>query len=286
MTIKNTLRKCCICNSRDNSLPYKRVGNYQTSKCSKCKLIYLDSGNSSINPYSFYSDARKDEDKDNDAKSVIYYSFPEMYKKYPNVFNYYFNKRIKHIFKYIKNPKSILDIGCGYGLWLNFCKNKFKDIYGIDLNQDAVSYAVKNYHLNVERLTLEQLDCAQKKFDVVTMCDVLEHIEDPDLVLQNIHNLMHKKSVLYIQVPDVVGLKIPYGYNWLLPHHLWQFNATTMIELLKKNNFQYLNHWKGIMGIIGFYEDGRISIVKRIFFGIITRLRLGNRLMIAFRIND
>lgn len=284
--MENKLRECCICNTRIYSLPFLRVGNYQTSKCCKCKLIYLDSGDTSVNPYSFYTDARKDEDKENDEKSVIYYSFPEMYKKYPNVFNYYFNKRIKHIFKYIKNPKSILDIGCGYGLWLKFCQGRFKEIYGIDLNQEAVNYAINTYHLNVDRITLEQLHDTGKTFDIITMCDVLEHIENPDLVLKNIHNLMHKKSVLYIQVPDVVGLKIPYGYNLLLPHHLWQFNTTTVIELLRKNNFKYLNHWKGIMGIIGYYEDGKINIFKRIFFGIITRLRMGNRLMIAFRINE
>jgi SAM-dependent methyltransferase len=282
--VKIQPRECCICNSRAESTLFRKVEKYKLYKCGKCKLIYLDSGNFGMNPYSFYSDVKKD--KAECAKSIIYYSFPEMYKKYPNVFNYYFNKRINHIFNYIKNPKSILDIGCGYGLWLNFCKDKLEYVYGIDLNSEAVDYARINYNLKVDKLTLEDLRNTGKKFDVITMCDVLEHIENPNLVLKNIFSLMHKKSILYIQVPDVIGLKIPYGYNLLLPHHLWQFNKHTLIELLRKNNFDYLSHWKGIMGIIGYYEDGRINLLLRIFFGIITRLRLGNRLMIAFRKNE
>lgn len=277
-------RECCICNSREKSTIFRIVKKYKLYKCRECKLIYLSSGNFGMNPYTFYSDVKIN--KGSADNSIIYYSFPEMYKKYPNVFNYYFYKRIKHIFKYIKNPKSILDIGCGYGLWLNFCKDKLEHVYGIDLNQKAVDYARINYNLNVDKLSLEELKNTKKKFDVITMCDVLEHIEDPNLVLQKIFSLMHKKSILYIQVPDVIGLKIPYGYNLLLPHHLWQFNKQTIIKLLQKNNFHYLSHWKGIMGIVGYYEDGKINLLMRIFFGIITRLQLGNRLMIAFRISE
>ncbi len=277
-------RECCICNTCEESKLFRKVDKYTLYKCERCKIIYLDSGNFGMNPYSFYSDVKKN--KDRAEKSIIYYSFPEMYKKYPNVFNYYFSKRINHIFNFIKNPKSILDIGCGYGLWLNFCKDKFEHVYGIDLNQEAVDYARISYNLKVDKLTLEELKNTGKKFDVITMCDVLEHIENPNLVLKNIYSLMHKKSILYIQVPDVIGFKIPFGYNLLLPHHLWQFNKNTIIELLRKNNFIYLSHWKGIMGIIGYYEDGRINLFLRIFFGVITRLRLGNRLMIVFRKNE
>lgn len=76
---------------------------------------------------------------------------------------------------------SVLDVGCGNGLMLTLIDERFpgKRLAGVDLSEVAVAN-------NRERLPHMEFACADlakdalpNHFDVVTCCEVVEHLDDP-----------------------------------------------------------------------------------------------------------
>jgi cyclopropane fatty-acyl-phospholipid synthase-like methyltransferase len=97
---------------------------------------------------------------------------------------------IPQLLKFIE-PKSVLDIGCGIGTWLNVFKNKYKvqEILGVD--GDYVDQKM----LQIDKqefvpYNLENIFQAPKKFDLATSLEVGEHIQEKyaDNLVQSLVN--------------------------------------------------------------------------------------------------
>jgi 2-polyprenyl-3-methyl-5-hydroxy-6-metoxy-1,4-benzoquinol methylase len=115
---------------------------------------------------------------------------------------------LKVISKMRDAPNSILDVGCGGGLFtirLAKCFPKAK-VLGIDINPQAVKFAKSRStflkdippQLNFEIRDKKELDEPSKSFDVVTSTLVCHHIPDKDLIefLTNACRIARKKVVL------------------------------------------------------------------------------------------
>jgi SAM-dependent methyltransferase len=94
----------------------------------------------------------------------------------------------------------VLDLGCGYGEFLNACKarNLVRSITGIDISEKAISRCVegKFYIGNIEN-TIE----FDKKFHWISCLGVLEHVEKKYRVMRNIKNLLVSDGNAVILVP-------------------------------------------------------------------------------------
>jgi 2-polyprenyl-3-methyl-5-hydroxy-6-metoxy-1,4-benzoquinol methylase len=77
----------------------------------------------------------------------------------------------------LKN-KTILDIGCGFGIFLNMLDSTNKR-YGIDISDYAIRETKKLENINCLLANLNTLDSIDKlngtKFDIITMFDIIEH---------------------------------------------------------------------------------------------------------------
>ena len=144
---------------------------------------------------------------------------------------------------------SVLDIGCGWGQALLAFKKKGMHCYGFDPAPEGVEYARKK-GLDVVRAGMEKMDVfGGKRFDVVTLTDVLEHLSDPVAVLKEIRtHLLKPGGVLFIDVPNefnpfqVAGQKTHgLGPWWIAPPgHLNYFTPETLKKLLLGTGFDVL----------------------------------------------
>lgn len=273
--IKNS---CCICNTDGFETKYKNVNGHILSRCKKCSLVYLK-----FLPVKndFIEDAINDLHK-GDKNKVEYWSFPSLYARYKNVFHFFFEDRLAKILKYRTNIESILDIGCGYGFWLEFCRERGFNVFGFDVSPETITWARDNFKLPVVQSTLKDFS-SKNNFDVIVMCDVLEHLENPNRELKKVWSILKRNGILYVQVPNLLGIKIPFGHGYGLPHHVWQFNVKTVKALLMKNGFEVLNYYTGTMGVIGVYEKGGPSLMDRIQWEMASTFKIGNRLQIVAR---
>jgi 2-polyprenyl-3-methyl-5-hydroxy-6-metoxy-1,4-benzoquinol methylase len=162
-----------------------------------------------------------------------------------------FRKRLKEMSRYFTNanrPKTLLDIGAATGEFVYEAKCNGYDAIGIELSSDARQQAKEKYSINLYENSLEELFTEGYRFDIIHMNHVFEHILNPNACLQECNNLLTKKGLLVIEVPqqflnDIDRLKkilnmskkpafTPYSL-----HHTYFFTPKTITLILKKHSF-------------------------------------------------
>ena len=143
----------------------------------------------------------------------------------------------------------LLDIGCGWAQALLFFKKKGLNCYGFDPAKEAVDYA-KKMKLNVVHSGVTEIDAFNgKKFDIITLFNVFEHLANPIDVLNKIKKILNSNGLLVIDVPNEFNLFQTAGRDannlkdwWVSPPtHLNYFSAETLIKLLEGEGFKVNN---------------------------------------------
>jgi len=108
---------------------------------------------------------------------------------------------IKQELNYINalKPGKVLDIGCGLGFLLSGISNKW-DKYGIEISDYAAKHAAQ--YGKISNINIEDYSTSEIKFDLIVIHHVIEHLNDPEIILQNIYKLLRKNGKLIISTPD------------------------------------------------------------------------------------
>jgi len=93
----------------------------------------------------------------------------------------------------IKNESNlkILDIGCGTGA-TTLVLTKFGTVFGTDYSMSALKYS-NHRGLDVLRSSVYELPFSSESFNVITIFDVLEHLENDQKVLKELKRILKKK---------------------------------------------------------------------------------------------
>ena len=115
------------------------------------------------------------------------------------------------------HPKSILEIGCGAGEFLQKISFGVEYSLGIDINESALELA-RQKGLEVCTQSVHDLE---KSFDMIVLFEVLEHLESPGEILRAIERKLNPGGVLVIAVPNPDGYLKDMGVVLLdmPPHH-------------------------------------------------------------------
>tara|TARA_B100000780_G_C21069201_1_gene430138 strand:- start:390 stop:1328 length:939 start_codon:yes stop_codon:yes gene_type:complete len=160
-----------------------------------------------------------------------------------------FTKSLKKIIKIfdIKNfeEKSFLDIGSASGACLRSIKNfGFKE-EGYELSKWMVEYGKKKYDVNINQGSIANVG-ENKRFDLISFWDVLEHVTELDETLKKVKKISKDNGFIIINVPNIKSLACTImGNRWpfYLNVHLYYFSKDTIKTLLKKYNFDLVDHF-------------------------------------------
>lgn len=104
-----------------------------------------------------------------------------------------------------KNAKRILDVGCSSGRFGKLIKERSgAQVFGIDLNPQVLSAAQKNLdQVVIGRVeeTLEKME--EGSFDVIFFNDVLEHLMNPDQVLEIARRKLSPEGIVVASIPNL-----------------------------------------------------------------------------------
>ena len=209
---------CPICRSKKKKFWLKKI-NVEIYECLICKTgysQYIPNNLSEI--YDLNSEVQ---DKLNSHKKRSKYFI----KKFGT-------DRLRFIKKF-KKKGSLLDFGCGTGEFINFAKKQFK-VNAFDFSLELSKFVEVNYNIK----TFSNLEKLKKKFDVITLYDVLEHVENPVQLLKRLNNNLKKNGIIIVYSPNKNSL----GFDILgsdsnlctAPFHLTYFNNQTIGKFLKK----------------------------------------------------
>ena len=98
--------------------------------------------------------------------------------------------------------RRLLDVGAHVGRFLDLARRAGWHVEGIELNPRTAAYAAQRTGLPVHQANAQQLASAGRRFDAVTLIDVLEHIPHPLDLLSRVRTLMAPGAWLAVKVPS------------------------------------------------------------------------------------
>ena len=115
--------------------------------------------------------------------------------------------RISKIKKYIPVGSKILDLGCGYnGELLTDLSSILQSGVGVDLSVNP-KYSNEMVKLSTGRVD-HKLPFPDKSFDVVSALAIIEHVDDPDMMLHEMLRVLRPGGLVLITTPSLAG-KLP-----------------------------------------------------------------------------
>lgn len=222
--------ECIICKSESlfNFYKFDWGKQFNFFKCKQCKHCFVYPFPTTDELNSFYN---------------IEYYVPDFQKL--KVYN-----KASVCFKYTDLSKSpMLEIGCSYGYFLSWMKEKGVIVDGLELSQKAAQFAKSNGH-NVFNGELKNLT-SDKKYKTIFMFDVLEHLPNLNEIFDDLKNRTSIGSELILTVPNQGSLEFClFGKYWEWvspPAHLHYFNKTSITQLLSNYQFEvnYIGSFKG-----------------------------------------
>lgn len=121
------------------------------------------------------------------------------------------------------DKKKILDIGCGAGFLSNALASEGHDVDGIDMSEESLAVARKydtTKTANYQFANAYELPFADQSFDVVCAMDFLEHVEDPNKVIQEASRVLKPGGIFFFHtfsknfLAYIVIIKL---VEWFLP---------------------------------------------------------------------
>jgi len=132
-------------------------------------------------------------------------------------------------------PPAVADLGCGTGVFLDVARERGWTPWGLEVSEYAAGVA-RQRGLNVVCGPIDAALLPGRRFDAVTMWDVIEHVADPAAAVAAAAGALRPGGVLAISTGDVTSLAArlsgPDWHLFNLPEHLFFFSPEALRRLL------------------------------------------------------
>jgi SAM-dependent methyltransferase len=141
---------------------------------------------------------------------------------------------------------TVLDVGCGGGLFLRMLRERGFRVAGLDFALGAAHTAWNANGVPALCGSLARAPIAASSCAAVTMFHVMEHLFDPLAYLDQAHRILKPDGRLIVQVPNAACWQfLLFGEHWNgvdIPRHLIHFKVKDLDGLLDYCGFEVLRH--------------------------------------------
>jgi 2-polyprenyl-3-methyl-5-hydroxy-6-metoxy-1,4-benzoquinol methylase len=192
-------------------------------------------------------------------------------------------KRVAYSTRYSDSSGPTLDVGCGNGhITRRVAEQTGRRTTGIDVSQEAIRYAsTQNAHPDVQFqvASVESFDPGER-FGLITLYEVLEHVDDPDTVLARVASWLRPGGRVIVSTPNRSSLNrrikrapvIRWIYRTLTkfppdaahPGHVEEYEYHQLLEMVRSAGLE-IEHVGGVILLLPFPEAlGPLSRSRRI----------------------
>ena len=145
----------------------------------------------------------------------------------------------------------LLDIGCATGSLLDVLREGGWETTGVEINCCQAEYARQKRRLDVREAPLEENHFPGAHFTVVLASHLIEHLNDPASLLQEVHRILVPGGHFYITTPNIASFQAQFFKNrWrsAIFDHLYLFSVKTLSRLLREKSFiiEKISTWGGL----------------------------------------
>ncbi|MEY4546447.1 MAG: hypothetical protein RL685_2642 [Pseudomonadota bacterium] len=142
-------------------------------------------------------------------------------------------------------PLRVIDFGCGWGQFLAAAAVFGAEAYGVDRDADRLQQA-GSAGVTVAPTLADLPRSLRGKADAVSLFQVLEHLEEPKPVLEELHGWLRPGGILILEVPDCTGVK---GFNSEADYrainplaHINAFTPHTLKEIARRAGYEPIDY--------------------------------------------
>ncbi|HWK44683.1 MAG TPA: methyltransferase domain-containing protein [Stellaceae bacterium] len=156
---------------------------------------------------------------------------------------------LRTLLKYKQPPARVLEIGCAHGGFVATMKAAGFDAEGVELSPWVIDFAKRTFDINVLQGPLDTSSVAPGSLDVIALFDVLEHLTDPSVAINEYRQLLKPDGILLIQTPcwrpnqtyeEMLSNKAPFLHQLMPLEHLFLFTEASVVEFLTGCGFAHI----------------------------------------------
>jgi len=146
--------------------------------------------------------------------------------------------------KNLQKCKRVLDIGCGDGEFLKIFKDMGCEVFGTEYDPIAEDICRNKGIAMLGGGLMPSVDGGKQleQFDLVVLTEVIEHVNNPIDVIENISQLLKKDGLLYLTTPNFSSLerRVLLG-QWGMfcyPEHISFYSPRTLNAILRRCGYE------------------------------------------------
>ncbi len=223
---------------------------WSLSRCSSCSFVFSNPKIDEKSLIDFYSELEDNEYTDEwEGRGKNFKTILRRLKKIP------------------VSGNRLLDIGAASGIFVKLAEENGFVAEGIEPSSHLVREAKKKFGVNIFEGSIEDYR-PREKFSIITMLDLIEHVNDPAEFMGRVTPLIRKGGLLIIVTPDIDSIppKIFRNRWWhYRTAHVNFFNIRSLTYLLEKFGFKIEKKYRYAWNFSFYYLLSRLfpSLKKR-----------------------
>src|SRR3954449_5161838 len=122
--------------------------------------------------------------------------------------NYWFQRHLV-VYEWIARRvqgRRVVDLACGEGYGTAVLGRTARSVVGVDANPEAYEHARAKYTGATVTFERTMVELWTGDVDGVVFLQTIEHIPDPDALLEHVHGLIEPDGVAFVSTPNVLTL--------------------------------------------------------------------------------
>src|SRR5215218_9101136 len=141
--------------------------------------------------------------------------------------NYWFRRHLA-VYEWVAERcagRDVVDMACGEGYGVDVLARRARHVTGVDANPEAHEHARLKYTRAGVSFVRGLVESHDEPCDAVVFLQTIEHVADPEAVLQHFRGMLRPGGAVYVSTPNLLTLAPPGADKSDNPWHLKEYRA-------------------------------------------------------------